>query len=77
MRHTLALPFLAAALVATPVFAGSPPAKRPSCQISKAPARDAKRVEPCRKQGIPPIIDPTPMFLTSTAASPATLSDFS
>ncbi len=37
--------------------------------------RDAKRPEPCRKPAIPPVIDPTPLFLASTAASPAVRSD--
>jgi len=76
MRHTLAFAAAGAALLATPLLAG-PPAKRPTCQVPKGPARDAKRVEPCRRQAIPPIIDPSPMFLISTAAAPVALSDLS
>ena len=67
---------VSAALLATPVLAGPAP-KRSVCQQPKAPARDAKRPEPCRKPAIPPVIDQTPMFLASTAASPAALSDLS
>ena len=66
----------ASALIAAPVIA-SPAPKRSTCQIAKAPARDAKRSEPCRKPVIPPVIDQTPMFLASTAASPVALSDLS
>jgi len=66
----------ASALIAAPVLAGPAP-KRSTCQVAKAPARDAKRSEPCRKPIIPPVIDQTPMFLASTAASPAALSDLS
>ena len=76
MKHAFALAVAAASLVATPLFAG-PPAKRPSCQVAKTPTRDAKRAEPCRRQAIPPVIDPTPMFLASTAASPVAWSDLS
>ena len=65
-----------AALLATPVFAGPAP-KRSTCPVAKAPTRDAKRAEPCRKPAIPPVIDPTPMFLASTAGSRVALSDLS
>ena len=76
MKPTFVLALAAASLIATPVFA-APPVKRPACQAAKAPARDARRVELCRKQAIPPIIDPLPMFLASTAGSTAALADFS
>ena len=76
MKHAFALAVAAASLVATPLFAG-PPAKRPSCQVTKAPTRDTKRTVPCRKQGIPPFLDPTPMFLVATNAAPAAHSDLS
>ncbi len=69
MKRTFALAFAAAAVVAVPVLA-SPPAKRPPCQIPKAQSRDGKRVEPCRRQAIPPVIDPTPIFLVSTNSPP-------
>jgi hypothetical protein len=75
MKHLSAM-LLASALVAAPVVAG-PVAKRSACQSAKAPARDGKRAEPCRKPAIPPVIDQTPMFLASTAAPPAALSDLS
>lgn len=69
MNRALAL-LLVSALAATPVFAGPPVAKRPLCQAPKAPQRDAKRLESCRKsQAIPPVIDPTPWFVASTNAS--------
>ena len=74
MKRTLALAVAAVTLVATPLFA-APPTKRPLCQITKA--CDAKRAEPCRKNEIPPVIDLTPLFLASTNASPAVLSDLS
>ncbi|MDQ3078116.1 MAG: hypothetical protein M3Q83_04650 [Pseudomonadota bacterium] len=50
--------------------------KAPSCQSFKALARDAKRQESCRKApAIPPVIDPTPLFLASTGdARPAVAS---
>ena len=76
MKHALALAVAAASLVATPVLAG-PPVKRPACPAAKAPARDAKRSEPCRKQNIPLFLDPTPMLLVSTRAAPAMVSDLS
>ena len=78
MRHALAFAAAAAvaSLLATPLLAG-PPAKRPTCQVPKTPARDAKRAEPCRRQAIPPVIDLSPMFLISTAAAPVVLSDLS
>ena len=64
---------VATSLVATPLLAG-PPAKRPYCQVPKSPARDARR-ETCRKAPVPPLFDRTPMFLISTEARPAVLSD--
>ncbi len=76
MKHALTLGLVSAALLATPVFAGPSP-KRPLCQLNKAVAREAKRPEPCRKPSIPPVIDQMPVFLASTAASPAALSDLS
>ncbi len=76
MKHAFALAIAAASLVATPLVAG-PPAKRPSCQVTKAPTRDTKRSVPCRKQSIPPFLDPIPMFLVSTGAAPVVLSDLS
>ena len=76
MKATFALAAAATALLTTPVFAG-PPAKRSPCQVGKAAPRDVKRSEPCRRQVVPPILDPTPMFLASTAASAALVSDLS
>jgi hypothetical protein len=76
MKLSLALIVVAAAVLATPVLAGPTP-KRPVCQVLKVPSRDAKRPEPCRKQPIPPVIDPTPLFLASTAGSRSNLSDLS
>ena len=76
MKRTLALAFAAVALIATPVV-GASQAKRPSCQITKAQPRDARRNEQCRKQAIPPVVDPTPMFLVSTDAPTTALSDLS
>jgi len=76
MKLSPAMALVSAALLAAPAIAG-PAAKRLACQQPKAPARDAKRPEPCRKPAIPPVIDQTPMFLASTAASPAALSDLS
>ena len=66
MSRLIAIAALAA-LVPAPLLA-SPPAKRTVCQAQKAPARDAKRAEPCRRPAIPPVIDPTPVFLASVAA---------
>jgi hypothetical protein len=68
---------IAFALLAGPALAGPPTTKRPQCQLPKAAARDAKRVEPCRKPAIPPVIDQTPMFLASANAGQAALSDLS
>ena len=65
-----------ASLLATPLLAGQP-AKRPTCQVTKAPARDVKRPEPCRKPTIPPVVDPTPFYLVSTGSPRVTLSDLS
>ena len=81
MKRLFALAAAVAALVATPVLAGpvltGPPAKRPTCQVSKAPVRDARRVELCRRQAIPPVVDPTPMFLIATAPARVVKSDLS
>ncbi len=56
-----------AALLPAPLLATPPAKKAPHCQSFKAPARDAKRPESCRKTpAIPPVIDPTPLFLAST-----------
>ena len=76
MKHVFPFAVAAASLVATPLVAG-PPAKRPSCQVTKAPARDVKRSVPCRRQSIPPFLDPTPMFLVATRAAPVVVSDLS
>ena len=76
MSRLIALAVMAS-LLPTALLAGPPTTKRPQCQLPKAPARDARRVEPCRKPAIPPVIDQTPMFLASTAASPTVLSDLS
>ena len=73
MKHMALLGLVASSLVATPLLAG-PPAKRPSCQLSKSPSRDVRR-EPCRKAPIPPLFDRTPMFLISTDGRPAAPSD--
>jgi len=75
MQRMFSFAIVASALVATPMLA-APPVKRPLCQVPKAQPRDAKRTEPCRSQGIPPVIDPTPMFLASGDPSPA-LTDLS
>ena len=76
MKLSPALALVSAALLAAPAIAG-PAAKRLACQQPKAPARDGKRPEPCRKPAIPPVIDQTPMFLASTTAAHVTLSDLS
>ncbi len=76
MKRTLALAFAAAAVLATPVLAG-PPSKRPQCQFPKAQSRDAKRSDYCRRQAIPPVVDPTPLFLVSTNAPALASSEFS
>jgi hypothetical protein len=76
MYRVIALAVMAS-LLPTPLFAGPPATKRPTCQLPKAPARDSKRAEPCRRPAIPPVIDLTPMFLASTAASHGVLSDLS
>ena len=68
--------FAVAALSLAGPLVAAPPVKRPLCQFGKAPVRDAKRVEQCRRQSIPPILDQTPIFLASTALS-AALSDLS
>jgi hypothetical protein len=73
MKHMALLGLVATSLVAAPSFAG-PPAKRPSCQLPKSPARDVRR-ELCRKAPIPPLFDRTPMFLISTDGRPAAPSD--
>jgi hypothetical protein len=74
MRFSV-LAVVAASLVAEPSFAGPSP-KRPSCQIPKSPTRDMRR-ELCRKAPIPPVVDPTPMYLISTTGRPALRSDLS
>lgn len=66
MKRLSVFAVVAASLLATPLLAG-PPAKRPYCQVIKTPPREIKRIEPCRRPPIPPIVDPTPMFLVSTA----------
>ncbi len=71
MKRILTISALAVAVLAAPVLASPPVAQRPICQTPKVTARDAKRVEPCRKPPVPPIIDPTPMFLASTGPSAA------
>ncbi|MDQ3075282.1 MAG: hypothetical protein M3Q88_06715 [Pseudomonadota bacterium] len=77
MKRLSALAVVAAALITTPLLAGQPAAKRPMCQPLKPPLRDAKRLELCRKALIPPVVDPTPMFLVSTTGPQAALSDLS
>ena len=77
-KHLLAM-IVAAALLPAPALAG-PVAKKqqPTCHTSKAPTRDSKKVEPCRRNApIPWVIDPTPLFLASTASTSATVSDLS
>ena len=69
MKHFSVFAVVTASLLATPLWAG-PPAKRPTCLAAKAPSRETKRIEPCRRPPIPPVVDPTPMFLASTG-SPA------
>ena len=80
MKSTIAFAACAAAataLLAAPVFAAPPAAKRPLCQARKV-AIPAKRADPCRRsQGIPPVIDPTPLFLASTAPASLAQSDLS
>jgi len=66
-----------AAILPAPALAG-PPVKKPTCQTTKTPTRDVKKVEPCRKTApIPWLVDPTPLFLASTNPSSATVSDLS
>ena len=74
----LSATLLAFVLLAAPLSA-SPAPKRFACQVTKAPAREAKRIEQCRKPAIPPLLDPTPLFLASAVAAPsrAPLSDLS
>ena len=75
-KHLIAM-IAVAALLPAPALAG-PPVKKPLCQVNKAPTRDAKKVEPCRRTApIPWVIDPTPLFLASTSPSSATVSDLS
>jgi hypothetical protein len=76
MKRTFALAFAVATVVAAPLLA-APPAKQPQCQTPKAQSRDGKRIELCRRQGIPPIIDPTPIFLASTNSPPLASPDLS
>lgn len=73
MTYMALLGLVAGSLVATPLLAG-PPAKRPSCQLSKIPSRDVRR-EPCRKAPVPPLFDRTPIFLISTDGRPVAPSD--
>ena len=71
-KHFFALVALAAILPA-PALAGPPVKKQPPCQVNKAPEREAKKAEPCRKTApIPWVVDPTPLFLASatTEATP-------
>ncbi len=64
-----------AALLPAPALAGSP-AKKPTCQTSKPSTRDAKKVEPCRKNApIPWLVDPSPLFLAAAEAADAPGSD--
>jgi hypothetical protein len=77
MNRTSMLLTLAFAIIAAPVVAGPPLAKRPLCQAPRTPARDVRRVESCRKPPVPPVVDPTPMFLASTAPATAPTWDFS
>jgi hypothetical protein len=76
MKRTFALAVPVAALIAAPLLA-APPAKQPVCQTPKVQSRDSKRVELCRRQAIPPIIDPTPIFLASTNSPPLASPDLS
>ena len=70
-KHLVAL-IAVAALVPVPAFAGSTP-KKPICQVNKAPPRDSKKVEPCRRTApIPWVVDPTPLFLASAPIVNAT-----
>lgn len=75
-KHLFAM-IAVAALLPAPVLAG-PPAKKPTCQTNKTQARDAKKVEPCRKNApIPWVVDPTPMFLASTLATSVAITPLS
>lgn len=76
MKRLSIIAIATASLVAAPLLA-SPPLKRPTCQAVKAAAKDVKRVELCRKAPIPPVVDPTPMFLVSTSGQQPVLSDLS
>ena len=64
MSRLLAM-ILVASLVPAPLLAGQSATKRPTCQVTKNPAAaDVQRAEPCRRAPpVPPVIDPTPMFL--------------
>ena len=73
MKRISVLALVAGSLLATPLLAG-PPAKRPSCQVPKSPARDVRR-EQCRKAPVPPLFDRTPMFLISTEGRQVSPSD--
>ena len=59
MKHAFALAVAAASLVATPLLAG-PPAKRPSCQVTKAPdaRHQAQRAVPQAEHSAVPRPDP-------------------
>jgi hypothetical protein len=74
MRHFSVFIAVAASLLAAPLLAG-PPAKRPTCQVAKTPSRDVRRPEPCRRAPVPPVIDPTPMYLVSTTGAQPRVSD--
>ena len=74
MQRLAVLIAVTASMLAAPLLAG-PPAKRPDCQVTKAPVRELKRLEPCRKPTIPPVIDPTPVYLISTAGLQPSFSD--
>ena len=73
MTRIAILALVAGSLIATPLLAG-PPAKRPTCQVLKSPARDVRR-EPCRRGQIPPVLDRMPIFLISTEGRPLAPSD--
>jgi hypothetical protein len=76
MKRFSLLAIAAAAVIAAPLVAG-PPVKRPSCQPPKVAGRDVRRSEPCRTPPVPPLVDPTPMYLVSTAGRTPLSSDLS
>lgn len=66
------------AFLPAPLLAAEPVKKASTCQVNKAPAREAKRAEPCRRTpAIPPVIDPTPLFLASTGDARLVIADIS